>query len=202
MAAQIYLIRHGETEWSNARRYAGRLDIALTDRGEGQGRLLGKMLERAMFAQVWVSPLRPAIRTCELAGLSKGSRADRRLIEWDFGKYEGSTTSAIRAKRPGWSLFRDGCPGGESAEQLAVRVESVIKELQSLEGCVALFSHKQFLRSLAVRWIGLPIESAGHFSLDTGSLSVLSFSPGDTPVAVISRWNAGANGLVEGAPQP
>jgi len=201
MAANLYLIRHGETEWSVFHRYAGHIDVPLTAQGEGQAGRLGEMLRPTTFSQVWVSPLQRARRTCELAGLSNGSRVDPRLLEWNFGNYEGLTTSAIRAERPGWNLFRDGCPGGESAEEVAARVESTIEELRTLEGCIALFSHKQLLRSLAVRWIGLPIQSASHFSLDTGSLSILGFESGVSGMPVISRWNGGANGLAASAPQ-
>jgi len=149
-------------------------------------------LRDAVFAHVLVSPLQRAINTCELAGLGSRSRIEQNLIEWDFGSYEGSTTAAIRAQRPGWSLFKDGCPEGESPEQVTARAERVIDDLKSLKGRVALFSHKQFIRSLAARWIGLPVTEGRRFILDTGSLSILGLESNDPTAPVILRWNAGA----------
>jgi broad specificity phosphatase PhoE len=141
VATEIYLIRHGETEWSRSRRYAGRQDVPLSAGGERQAQQLGELLRDVALTHVLVSPLQRVTNTCELAGFGSRARTERNLIEWDFGSYEGSTTSAIRAQRPGWSLFKDGCPEGESPDQVTARAERVIDDLKSLEGRVALFSH-------------------------------------------------------------
>jgi broad specificity phosphatase PhoE len=199
VATEIYLIRHGETEWSRSRQYAGHQDVPLSPEGERQAQQLGELLRHAAFTHVLVSPLQRAMNTCELAGFGSGARTERNLIEWDFGSYESSTTAAIRAQRPGWSLFKDGCPDGESPDQVTARAERVIDDLKSLEGRVALFSHKQFIRALTARWIGLPVTEGRHFILDTASFSILGLESNDPAAPVILRWNAGANELPKGA---
>lgn len=202
MDAQIYLIRHGETAWSVSGQHTGRTDLPLTEPGEQQARHVGDLLHAIEFSQVLVSPLRRALRTCELAGFGAAARIEQDLSEWNYGDYEGLTPAQIRAKRPGWDVYRDGCPGGESAEQVAVRADRVIAQLRTMQGRVALFSHGQFLRALAVRWIELPIEQGYHLSLDTGSLSILGYEHNNVEAPAILLWNAVSNDLFELTPRP
>ena len=202
MDAQIYLIRHGETAWSLSGQHTGRTDLPLTEPGEQQARHVGELLHAIEFSQVLVSPLRRALRTCELAGFGAVARIEQDLSEWNYGDYEGLTPAQIRAQRPGWDVYRDGCPGGESAERVAVRADRVIAELRTLQGRVALFSHGQFLRALAVRWIELPIEQGYHLGLDTGSLSILGYEHNNVEAPAIMLWNAVSNDLFELMPRP
>lgn len=193
MPKQIFLIRHGETEWSLSGRHTGRTDLALTETGERRATELGGKLRGVTFTHVFTSPRQRARRTCELAGLSAGAREEPDLQEWDYGAYEGQTTAAIRAVRPGWNIFQDGCPDGESVEQISGRADRLIAKLRELDGTIALFSHGHFLRSLAVRWIELPLNEGRHLVLDTASLSILEFGDHDGRTPVISLWNRGAN---------
>jgi probable phosphoglycerate mutase len=202
VAAQIYLIRHGETAWSLSGQHTGRTDLALTQHGEQQARHVGEFLHAIEFSQVLVSPLRRAKRTCELAGLGAAARTEEDLSEWNYGDYEGLTPAQIRAQRAGWDVYRDGCPGGESAEQVAVRANRVVAELRTMQGRVALFSHGQFLRALAVRWIELPIRQGYHLALDTGSLSILGYEHNNVEAPAILLWNAVSNNLFEMKPPP
>lgn len=197
MAAQIYLIRHGETAWSISGQHTGRTDLPLTQNGEQQARQVGDLLRSVKFSQILVSPLQRARRTCELANFGACARIEQDLSEWDYGDYEGLTPTQIRARRPGWDVYRDGCPGGESAAQVAARADRVIAELRAIEGLVALFSHGQFLRALAVRWIELPIEQGYHLGLDTGSLSILGYEHNNVDAPAILLWNAVSNDLFE-----
>jgi broad specificity phosphatase PhoE len=201
VAAQIYLIRHGETAWSLSGQHTGRTDLALTQHGEQRARHVGELLHTIEFSQVLVSPLRRAKRTCELAGLGAAARTEEDLSEWNYGAYEGLTPAQIRAQRTGWDVYRDGCPGGESAEQVAVRADRVIAELRTMQGRVALFSHGQFLRALAVRWIELPIGQRYHLALDTGSLSILGYEHNNVEAPAILLWNAVSNDLFELMPR-
>jgi probable phosphoglycerate mutase len=136
--------------------------LPLTEHGEQQARQLGELLHSVWFSQIFVSPLRRALRTCELAGFGAAARIEQDLSEWNYGDYEGLTPAHIRSQRPGWDVYRDGCSGGEAAEQVAVRADRVIAELRTMQGRVALFSHGQFLRALAERWIELPIGQGYH----------------------------------------
>jgi len=159
VAEQIYLIRHGETPWSLSDQHTGRsTDLPLTERGEEQARQIGALLDGIFFSEVLVSPLQRARRTCELTGLGAVARVDPNLREWNYGGYEGPTAAQIRAQRPGWDIDRDGAPGGESADQVPARADLMIVELRAMVGRVAIFSHGQFLRALAVRWIELLTE--------------------------------------------
>jgi broad specificity phosphatase PhoE len=189
MVAQIFLIRHGETEWSLSGRHTGRTDLPLTENGERRASRLRELLRGVTFDQVLASPLQRARRTCDLAGFGAAARVDADLQEWDYGDYEGRTTADIRAQRPGWSVFRDGCPRGESVEQISQRADRVLARLRPMDGTAALFSHGEFLRALAVRWIGLPVGEGRHFALDTASWSVLGYEHPDREVPAISHWN-------------
>jgi broad specificity phosphatase PhoE len=186
---EVVLVRHGETEWSRSGRHTGRTDIPLTDAGRRQAEWLRKPLERWTFARVVTSPLSRAAETCRLAGLENVAEPRDELLEWDYGEYEGLTTPDIRSGRPGWLLWRDGCPGGESAAEVGARVDRVVGELKELDGHAALFAHGHVLRVLAARWLGLEPQAGALLALATGTLSVLGY---ERETAVIQRWNAPA----------
>jgi len=185
----VYLARHGETAWSITGQHTGRTDLPLTERGECNARRLGERLRGLSFAKVLTSPLRRARRTCELAGFGAVAEVDGDLVEWDYGQYEGHTTADIRRERPDWQLFRDGCPGGETAEQIAARAGRVVSGLRGVPGDVLVFSSGHFLRVLAARWLGLDAPAFGrYFMLSTASLSALGFEH-DVSQPVIRLWN-------------
>jgi probable phosphoglycerate mutase len=184
--AEVYLVRHGDTEWSLAGRHTGVTDLPLTENGRREARLLRPSLDAIEFALVVSSPMQRARSTCELAGLGRAMQVDADLMEWNYGEYEGLTTEEIRKISPAWSLFTDGCPGGESLEQVGARVDRLIGRIRATAGAVALFAHGHVLRVLAARWIGLPPGHGRHFFLDTATLSVLACYQ-DAPV--LKRWN-------------
>jgi probable phosphoglycerate mutase len=186
MAGELWLIRHGETEWSLSGAHTGRTDLPLTPNGEMRAARVGKLLAGHDFAMVLTSPLQRARRTCELAGLGGKALVDPNLAEWDYGRYEGRTTSEIQEERPGWSLFRDGVPGGETIEQVAVRAQAVIDRAAAAWGDVALFAHGHILRILAACWLGLPPDAARLFALGTASVSTLGY---ERETRVIARWD-------------
>jgi broad specificity phosphatase PhoE len=188
----LYIVRHGETEWSLSGRHTGRTDIALTAHGEEQARTLVPALAAIQFAHVFTSPLQRARQTCDLAGLGASAEIVPDLAEWDYGQYEGLQSADIRLTRPGWTVYGDGCPGGEDASQVSDRADRLIAKLQVLSGNVALFSHGQFACSFAARWIGSPVTLGQHFMLGTASLSVLGFNPSHRDIRVIAEWNTGA----------
>jgi probable phosphoglycerate mutase len=192
MLPRIYLIRHGETEWSLSGQHTGRTDIPLTAPGEDGARELGQRLRDIQFARVLTSPRQRARRTCELAGLGSAAEIEPDLAEWDYGDYEGQRSANILQARPDWNLFRDGCPRGETPAQISDRADRLIARLRVLEGNVALFSHGHFGRVLAARWIGLPVSEAQRFLLDTASLSILGYEPNHVESPVIALWNAGS----------
>jgi broad specificity phosphatase PhoE len=171
----LYLARHGETAWSLSNQHTGLTDLPLTERGERNARRLGERLKWLTFAKVFTSPLQRAARTCELAGFGGTAEVDRDLLEWDYGKYEGRKTVDIHKERPGWFIFRDGCPGGESPEQVGARADRVVHRIRALGGDVIVFSSGHFLRVLAARWLGLPPGHGRYFLLSTASLSALSY---------------------------
>ena len=193
---RLYLIRHGETEWSVSRQHTGRTDIPLTSRGEEEARELAPGLKGIRFSHVLTSPLQRARKTCDLAGLGAAATIEADLAEWNYGEYEGKRSVDIRKQRADWNVFRDGCPGGESATQVRERADRLIDHLRSLDGNTALFSHGQFGSVLAVRWVGLPLVNAQHFPLATASLSILGFDDQHPEVPVIARWNAAHNGCL------
>lgn len=185
----IYLARHGETAWSLTGQHTGLTDLPLTERGERNARRLGERLKGIAFARVFTSPLQRAARTCELAGFGAVAEIDQDLVEWDYGEYEGYLTGEILALAPGWQLFRDGCPGGESPAQVAARADRVIDRVRKVKGNVLVFSSGHFIRVLAVRWLGLEISvSCAYFLLSTASLSALGYKH-DLSHPVIRLWN-------------
>jgi broad specificity phosphatase PhoE len=173
MRVELYLIRHGETEWSRARRHTGRTDLPLSPVGEAEARALGEHLRGLEVERVLSSPLRRATATATLAGFGDRVELADPLLEFDYGDYEGLTTAEIRAARPGWDLFRDGCPGGETVEGAAARAHKLLDGLTGAEGRVLLFSHGHQLRILATCYLGLPTDAARHLFLGTASVSVL-----------------------------
>lgn len=183
----VWLVRHGETQWSRERRHTGTTDVALTPEGEEQARRLAPALGEIAFDRVLCSPLGRARETCELAGL--GDRAELRdaLREWDYGDYEGITSEEIHVDRPDWLLWRDGCPGGESPAEVGVRADAVVAELLTMDGTVVVFAHGHLLRVLVARWLGLEPFGGRHFGLGTATLSRLGW---EHDYRVVQRWNA------------
>jgi broad specificity phosphatase PhoE len=186
---RIYFIRHGETAWSLSGRHTGSSDIPLTENGVVQSRRLQPLLQSVSFAHVLISPRQRARQTCALAGLAHAAEIEPNLAEWDYGAYESLSTAEIRKTAPDWNIFRDGCPGGETAAQVSARADCLIARLSGLGGDIALFSHGQFGCVLAARWIGLAVIDGQHFALDTASLSILGTKPGHPDVPVVTRWN-------------
>ncbi len=187
---RLYLIRHGETAWSLSGQHTGRTDIPLTAHGEDQARELGARLGHIEFSRVLTSPRQRARRTCELAGLGATAEIEPDLAEWDYGDVEGQITADIRKRRPGWIVFRDGCPGGETPGAVSDRADRLIARLCTMDGNVALFSHGEFACVLAARWIGLPVLEGQHFLVDAAALGILSYNPSHPEVRVIALWNA------------
>jgi len=185
----IYLARHGETAWSLTGQHTGLTDLPLTELGECNARRLAERLRGVRFTKVFVSPLQRARRTCELAGFGAVAEIDPDLVEWDYGQYEGLRTSEIRAEHPDWQLFRDGCPGGESVQQVASRADRVVSRVREVSADVLLFSSGHFIRVLTSRWLGLaPSPNARLFMLSTASLSALGYEQ-DLSRPVIQLWN-------------
>ena len=182
----VFAIRHGETAWSLSAQHTGTTDIPLTENGRQLATRLRPVLARESFALVLTSPLGRARETCDLAGVGGSSVTDSDLTEWNYGKYEGLTPQQIHEADPDWLIFRDGCPGGESPEQVGARADRVIARVRSADGNVALFAHGHILRVLAARWIGLPTRAGQHFLLGTGTLSVLSYY---YDIPAIKIWN-------------
>jgi broad specificity phosphatase PhoE len=185
---EIYLARHGETAWTISHQHTGRSDIPLTERGERNAGSLGERLRGMVFAKVLVSPLQRARRTAELAGFGSVAQIDPDLTEWDYGRYDGKTSAEIHRERPDWSLFRDGCPQGESVEAIGARADRVVAKLRAIDGQVLLFGHGHFFRVVTARWLGLPPSDGRLYFLSTASLSQLGYEHSrDEPV--IRLWN-------------
>ena len=172
---KVYLVRHGETAWTISGQHTGRTDIPLTDQGERDAQALRTRLKGLSFAKGLTSPLQRARRTGELAGFGECVEIDPDLMEWDYGTYEGRRTVDIRAERPGWRLFEDGCPGGETLVEVATRADRVIARIRALEDNVLVFAHRDILRILAARWVALPALEARRLSLATASVSILGY---------------------------
>lgn len=191
----VYLARHGETSWSLSGQHTGLTDLPLTERGERNARRLGERLKGLNFAKVFTSPLKRAARTCELAGFGASAEVDRELVEWNYGDYEGRTSAEILKERPdwprserGWQLFRDGCPGGESPQQVGARADRVVGRVRAVRGDVLIFSSGHFSRVFAARWLGLEPDAGRFFLLNTASLSALGYEH-TLSEPVIRFWN-------------
>jgi probable phosphoglycerate mutase len=182
----LFAIRHGETAWSLSGRHTGTTNIPLTESGRRLAERMRPVLAKNAFALVLCSPMQRARETCELAGLGDPAVVDDDLVEWNYGEYEGLTPKQIHETAQGWLIFRDGCPGGESPEQVGARADRVIARARATEGDVPLFAHGHVLRVLAARWIGLPAASGQHFLLDTGTLCVLGYY---RDIPAVRVWN-------------
>jgi broad specificity phosphatase PhoE len=182
----LSLARHGETAWSLSGQHTGLTDIPLTEKGEQDARRLGERLREMTFARVFTSPLQRARRTCELAGFGNVAVVDSDLVEWNYGDYEGRTSKEVKAERPDWQLFRDGCPGGESPEQVAARADRVVAKVRAVGGDVLVFSSGHFLRMVGARWLGMEPIWGRCFYLVTASLSQLSY---EHTLPVVRLWN-------------
>jgi len=184
----IYLARHGETAWTLSGQHTGLTDLPLTERGERNARRLEERLRGVTFAKVFTSPLQRATRTCELAGFGAVAEIDRDLLEWNYGEYEGRLTADIHKERPQWQLFRDGCPGGESPNEVGMRADRAVKRMRAVEGNVLVFSSAHFLRVFAARWLGLDAAFGRYFVLSTASLSALGYEH-NLSQPVIRLWD-------------
>ena len=192
---RLYLVRHGGTEWTVSGRHTGRTDIPLTVVGEDEARQWSAPLSGISFARVLTSPLQRARQTCDLVGVGTTAEIEPDLAEWDYGDYEGLRSVDILEARPGWNLFRDGCPNGEDPAQVSARADRLIARLRAMDGNIALFSHGQFGAALGARWIGLPVIDAQHLMLGTASLSILGSDSHHPDVPVIMRWNFASHSL-------
>ena len=186
-AHQVFLVRHGETEWSLNGRHTGSTDIPLTEHGREVAKLLRPILAKESFALTLTSPLLRARETCQLAGFEDVAQIEPDLMEWNYGRYEGLTSAQIHATAPGWLLFRDGAPGGEQPDEIGARVDRMIKKTRAVNGDVILFAHGHVLRVFAVRWLGFPPSEGQRLLLDTATTNVLSYYRG---IPAIKRWNA------------
>jgi broad specificity phosphatase PhoE len=184
----VYLARHGETAWTISHQHTGRTDLPLTRQGEAEATRLGERLRGLTFAAVLTSPLRRAVRTCELAGFGSAAEIEADLVEWNYGAYEGRTSAEIRADRPDWQLFRDGAPKGESPDQIGARADRVIRRVRAIDGNTLLFSSGHFLRVFTARWLGREPGAGRYFFLGTASLSALGYEH-DHSDPVIRLWN-------------
>jgi broad specificity phosphatase PhoE len=185
----VYLARHGETAWSLSGQHTGLTDLPLTEHGEHTARRLGDRLTGLTLAKVFTSPLQRARRTCELAGFGRVAEIDPDLVEWNYGQYEGLSGAEIRAERPDWNLFRDGCPGGETPQQISARADRVVNRVRSVAGDVLVFTSGHFIRVLAARWLGIePTANSRYFMLSTASVSALGYE-NDRSRPVIRFWN-------------
>jgi broad specificity phosphatase PhoE len=183
---QVVLVRHGQTEWSVSGQHTGSTDVPLTEDGRRHARALGARLAGWRFAKVLTSPMARAIETCRLAGLGDQAEITEDLREWDYGGYEGLRTVDIRKERPGWDLWRDGVPGGETVEEVGRRADRVIEAAGAVDGDVALFAHGHILRVTGARWIALPPDHGARLALSTAAISVLGW---ERETAVLERWN-------------
>lgn len=184
---EIFLVRHGETEWSKSGQHTSHTDLPLIEAGRERAKALGTELSGHAFELVLSSPLRRALETAELAGFGGRIEVTDDLREWEYGQYEGITTPQIRERNPGWNLWRDGCPDGESPEEIEARADRVLARIRELSGDVLVFAHGHILRVLSARWIGLPVSGGSRLALKAGALCVLGY---ERETEVIQRWNA------------
>lgn len=194
---RLFFIRHGQTEWSLSGQYTGRADLPLTPRGEDEARGLLPWIRRIQFAHVLTSPRRRALRTCELNGLGAAAEIDEDLAEWDYGEFEGLQPDDVRKRLPNWEIFRDGCPGGEAPAQISDRADRLIGRLRALTGNIALFSHGEFGRVLAARWIEAPAATGRHFAIATASVGILGYQSNHPNTPVLALWNATPTTLLD-----
>jgi broad specificity phosphatase PhoE len=197
--SDLWIIRHGETEWSRSGAHTGCTDLPLTDVGRARARALGALLKGRRFAQVFTSPLQRARETCRLAGYGDAAIVEPNLHEWDYGDYEGRTTNQIRKERPGWNLWANGVPNGESVEKVGERARAVIERATAVDGDAALFAHGHILRILAACWLDLPPVDGKCLVLGTASISILGY---ERDTRAITLWNFTAEGLSHQQPSP
>jgi len=187
---RLFLTRHGDTPWTESRQHTGRTDLALNARGEHNARLIGERLRKNYsFAHIFTSPLQRATKTCELAGFGDRAEIDADLVEWDYGSFEGRRGKEIRAERPGWLLFRDGCPGGECPEDVAARADRFIARIRDLTGDILAFSSGHVTRMIAARWLGLPPGAGRFFYCRPASVGVLAYEHDSLEEPIIFKWN-------------
>ena len=186
---QLFLARHGDTAWTDSRQHTGRTDIPLNERGEERARQLGERLRGFSFVHVFTSPLQRASRTCELAGFGSVAEVDADLLEWDYGRWEGKLTSDILKDQPGWQLFRDGCPDGESPQDVAARADRFIARVHDMAGDVLAFSSGHIIRMIAARWHGMPPGAGRVFYCRPASVGVLGFEHDHRDEPVLRLWN-------------
>jgi broad specificity phosphatase PhoE len=186
---KLYLARHGDTAWTDSHQHTGRTDLALNERGEEHARQIGKRLKPYSFCRVFTSPLQRASKTCDLAGFGTGAEVDHDLIEWDYGRFEGKLTGDVLKERPGWELYRDGCPNGESPEDVAVRADRFVARVHRLGGNVLAFSSGHIIRMIAARWLGVAPAAGRFFFCDPASLGVLGFEHNSRDQPIIRLWN-------------
>jgi broad specificity phosphatase PhoE len=186
---KLYLARHGDTAWTDSHQHTGRTDLPLNERGKVHARQLGERLRRFSFGQVFTSPLERASKTCELAGFGAAVAVDHDLIEWDYGRFEGKRTGDVWKERPGWELYRDGCPGGESPADVAGRADRFIARIHDIAGDVLAFSSGHIIRMIAARWLSLPPAAGRFFFCDPASVGVLGFEHNSRDQPIIRLWN-------------
>jgi probable phosphoglycerate mutase len=183
----IFLVRHGETDWSATGKHTSRTDLSLNEEGRERAHALAAELARQAFALVLTSPMKRARETCELAGFGDVAETCQDLVEWDYGEYEGITTPQIREQRPGWWLWTDGCPGGEMPAQVSERADRALARLREAGGDALVFAHGHILRVLTARWLGMDVEAGARFAFKAGRIGVLGF---ERETEVLERWNA------------
>ena len=186
---RLFLTRHGDTAWTESRRRTGRTDIPLNQHGEERARQIGGQLSRFSFDHVYTSPLLRAAKTCELAGYGESAQLDADLMEWDYGRFEGKLTADIVSESPGWELFRDGCPEGESPEDVAQRADRFIARVRDWDGDVLAFSSGHVIRMIAARWLGLPPSAGRFFFCRPASVGVLAFEHDRSDEPIVGLWN-------------
>ena len=186
---RLFLARHGDTAWTDSRQHTGRTDLPLNERGEERARQIGERLQRFSFQRVFTSPLQRASKTCELAGFGAVAQVDPDLVEWDYGRFEGKLTRDIVKERPGWELYRDGSPGGESPEDVAGRADHFIARVRGIDGDVLAFSSGHIIRMIAARWFGLPPAAGRFFFCRPASVGVLGFEHDNRDEPIIRLWN-------------
>jgi broad specificity phosphatase PhoE len=186
---RLFLARHGDTAWTDSHQRTGRTDLPLNQRGVERARLIGERLQRFSFARVFTSPLQRASKTCELAGHGTVAEVDPDLVEWDYGRFEGKVTKDILKARPGWELYRDGCPEGESPGDVAARADRFIARVHDLQGDVLAFSSGHIIRMVAARWLQLPPAAGRFFYCRPASVGVLAFEHNSRAEPIVGLWN-------------